>query len=570
MASNLVQLQVPELKKDNYGKWCIQFKALFGSQDLWDIVSNGYIEPTPEQESAYTQEQKNILKDQRKKDKKALFLLYQGLEDDTFEKISEAVTSKEVWDKLGIIYKGVERVKRVRLQTLRSEFEEARMKEGETVSDYHSKLIGIVHQMRRNGETLDDNRVNEKLLRSLMPVFDYVIAAIEESKDLATMSTEELLGSLRVHELRIRKTGDVDVTSTEKALQSKISFQGSGGSRSRGRGGFNPRGRGGRGNSMQTRGTQYGEGRMTVQCWNCKQYGHYASECRNKNDKMANFAEGSADSLEEPTLLFAEGSWEEPMLDVNVADGLDDPQEEPMLHVAGTETLQEGNVWYLDSGASNHMSGRRDFFMELHEHTGRTVSLGDASKLQVAGTGKVIIYQKDGSHAHISDVYYVPNMRSNILSIGQLLEKGHVLHMEGEYTELRTRENRLIARVRMSTNRMFPLRLNTMLVQCLATRLESESEKWHLLKEGGMVQGLPNIDELAGVCPTCVLGKQTRQPFSTERKWRATGRLQLVHTDLCGPFEPVSIGGTMESNISSPLLILLSRMALPNERIVPF
>jgi threonine dehydrogenase-like Zn-dependent dehydrogenase len=37
MASNMVQIQVPQLKKENYEKWCIQFKALFGSQDLWEV-----------------------------------------------------------------------------------------------------------------------------------------------------------------------------------------------------------------------------------------------------------------------------------------------------------------------------------------------------------------------------------------------------------------------------------------------------------------------------------------------------------------------------------------------------
>ncbi|KAJ0077724.1 hypothetical protein Patl1_36458 [Pistacia atlantica] len=133
MASNLVQLQVPLLKKDNFGRWCTQFKALFGSQDLWDIANLGFTDPTPEEEETYTPEQRNALKDQRKKDKKALFLLYQGLDDDTFEKISEATSSKEVWDKLAIIYKGVERVKKQRLQTLRGEFETAHMKEREVI-----------------------------------------------------------------------------------------------------------------------------------------------------------------------------------------------------------------------------------------------------------------------------------------------------------------------------------------------------------------------------------------------------------------------------------------------------
>jgi hypothetical protein len=61
-----------------------------------------------------------------------LSFLYQGLGCYNFEKVSEAATSKELWDKLGVIYKGVERVKKLRLQKLREEFETTRMK-GEAV-----------------------------------------------------------------------------------------------------------------------------------------------------------------------------------------------------------------------------------------------------------------------------------------------------------------------------------------------------------------------------------------------------------------------------------------------------
>ncbi|XP_070666840.1 uncharacterized protein [Malus domestica] len=148
MASNLVQLQVPTLKKENYERWCIQFKALFGSQELCEIVSSGYVVPTAEQEAAYIVEQRNTLKDLRKKDEKALYLLYQ------------------------------DRVKKVRLQSLQADFETAYMNEGESISDYHSRLIVIVNQMRRNGERLDEVRVVEKILWSLTSKFEHVVTAI--------------------------------------------------------------------------------------------------------------------------------------------------------------------------------------------------------------------------------------------------------------------------------------------------------------------------------------------------------------------------------------------------------
>ena len=77
----MVQPQIPKLTKENFENWSIQMKALFGSQDLWEIVTEGYMEPTAEQEAAYTAEQKIALKDQRKKEKKALFLLYQGVDE---------------------------------------------------------------------------------------------------------------------------------------------------------------------------------------------------------------------------------------------------------------------------------------------------------------------------------------------------------------------------------------------------------------------------------------------------------------------------------------------------------
>ena len=148
--------------------------------------------------------------------------------------------------------------------------------------------------------------------------------------------------------------------TTEHALKSKLVLDGTSGGRGRGCGGFSYQGRRGRGSSVQARETQYGEKKVNVQCWNCKQYRNYTSDCSTKNDKMANFAAESSDSFDELTLLLVEGS--------NI------PEEEPTLLVVGSETLKEGNIWYLDLGVSNHMCGRWDFFIALQELVGRTVS----------------------------------------------------------------------------------------------------------------------------------------------------------------------------------------------------
>ncbi|XP_060673933.1 uncharacterized protein LOC132804057 [Ziziphus jujuba] len=199
----MVPFQVPTLDKNNYDNWSIKIKALLGTQDVWEIVEKGYIES--ENESDLTQNQRDNLRDSRKRDKKALYLIYQGLDDDAFEKISEAKLGKKAWEKLQISYKGANPVKKVRLQTLRAEFEILHMKEGEVISDYFSRVLMVTNQLKRNGEKLNDVKIMEKILRSLDPKFDHIVAIIEETKDLEAMLLEQLLGSLQAYEGKKKK-----------------------------------------------------------------------------------------------------------------------------------------------------------------------------------------------------------------------------------------------------------------------------------------------------------------------------------------------------------------------------
>lgn len=155
-------------------------KASFRSQDLGKFVNDGYVEPTTEEETSYSTKQKINVKDQMKKDKKTLFSIYQGLDESTFDKVAKAMSSKQAWEILDTIFRGVDGVKRVCLQTLRVEFEVTHMKEGESISDYFSKLLIIVNQRTRNGEKIEDIHVIEKVLQSLTTKFEHVVVAIEE------------------------------------------------------------------------------------------------------------------------------------------------------------------------------------------------------------------------------------------------------------------------------------------------------------------------------------------------------------------------------------------------------
>ncbi|KAK2988268.1 hypothetical protein RJ640_003139 [Escallonia rubra] len=412
-----------------------------------ELIEDGFAEPeSAEAEAILSNAEKKTLKESRKRDSKALVTIYQGLDEAGLEMVAPANTSKEAWEILKKYYSGVDKVKKVRLQSLRAEFEKLNKESTESISDYFTKVISVVHQMRRNGEDISDVRVMEKILRSLDSKFDYVVVAIEESKDLEKMTVEELMGSLQAHEQKIEKRGEG--RSLEQALQAKLTLkeknESSGGSYQRGRG-FYRRGRGGRshknnevhegrgGNrnsfTLRGRGRSRGRGRggrsglrydlSEIQCYNCKDFGHYALDCHRNNvgeDKKVNFAEKDAD--EGPALLLACGNFES----------------------------CNSSTWYLDTGASNHMCGTHEFFVELDERHSGNITFGDLSQRPVKGRGKILLELKNGDQRYISDVYYVPDMKNNILSLGQLLEKGFTVQMKNMSLCVYDNNNVLIAR----------------------------------------------------------------------------------------------------------------------------
>lgn len=152
----------------------------------------------------------------------------------------------------------------------------------------------------------------------------------------------------------------------------------------------------------------------------------------------------------------------------------------PELYFTGDEQSC-GEVWYLDNGASNHMIGDLHMFRDIDRSVSGKVRFGDGSTVDIMGKGTIMFQGNSGDQWILSDVYlFLPKLKSNLISLGQLTEIGYRVLMDDDYIEvLEKNPLRLIMKVQRSLNRMYRIELNSVEPACFHTSISDQSWLWH-------------------------------------------------------------------------------------------
>ncbi|GJZ06778.1 retrovirus-related pol polyprotein from transposon TNT 1-94 [Tanacetum coccineum] len=230
------------------------------------------------------------------------------------------------------------------MQRPRRDFEMLEMKAGETVTDYLGCVMVIANDMRNAGEDMSDVKIVEKVIRTMTESFNFVVCTIEESRDLDSMTVDELQSSLLIHEQKIRrKVNDKQVLKVENDHST---------GRGRGRGrGYSNRGRGrGRGRSQSENRPQFDKSQ--IECYKCHELRNFQYECSN-DARAVNYAEFEDN---EEILLMA-------TVDV---EGYEKETERLMAAVS-EDKHDKDSFWFLDSACSNHMTGIKECVGQLQE-----------------------------------------------------------------------------------------------------------------------------------------------------------------------------------------------------------
>jgi len=115
---------MPTFDGNNYEYWSIMMKTMFMYQDVWEVIENGFPEPTNATTlNALSNAQRNLLKENKIKSTKVLNLIFLGVEPSIFPRIQGYTRVKPTWDMLETVYQGLAKVKIAKLQSLRRYFE---------------------------------------------------------------------------------------------------------------------------------------------------------------------------------------------------------------------------------------------------------------------------------------------------------------------------------------------------------------------------------------------------------------------------------------------------------------
>lgn len=194
-----IGLSYPTLTKENYTAWSMKMRVFMQAHGVWEAI-----EPS---------DPKAIV--EGKTDKIKLAMIYQGIPEEMLLSLADKKAAKDAWVAIRTMCQGVERVKKVKLQTLKSEFETLSMKDSDQLDDFYMMVNGIVSNIWALGEEMAESYVVKKLLRAVPPKFLQIASTIEQFGNLDEMSMGEAIGSLKAYEERLK---GIMVTQEEQLM----------------------------------------------------------------------------------------------------------------------------------------------------------------------------------------------------------------------------------------------------------------------------------------------------------------------------------------------------------------
>lgn len=101
------------------------------------------------------------------------------------------------------------------------------------------------------------------------------------------------------------------------------------------------------------------------------------------------------------------------------------------------------------------MTGNMRYFSKINRDITGKVRFGDDSRIDIKGKGTIEFTYRNREARTMTDVYFIPDLKSNIISLGQATESGCDIRMRGEHLTMHDRDGKLLVKANRSKNRLY-------------------------------------------------------------------------------------------------------------------
>lgn len=192
--------------KFDYQKDKIKSFFLGYDVDIWDLVVDGYIRPVNAEGNKVA---RSAMADQQKKDHKnhhkAITILLNTTSYTEYEKIKNRYSSKSIFNSLSMTHEGNAQAKETKTLTLIQKYEASIIEDDETVETMFSRfqmLVALLKVLNKGYSMVDHVK---KIIKSLPKKWSPMVASLKLEKNLNNIILEELVSSLRSHEIEIQE-----------------------------------------------------------------------------------------------------------------------------------------------------------------------------------------------------------------------------------------------------------------------------------------------------------------------------------------------------------------------------
>jgi len=528
-------ISIPKLKANDYLYWKFQMEHFMRTRKVLKFVNGESVQPGDDDKRA--QEKWKAI------DEEVQSLIVNAVEREHINLLFKAKTAKEMWDALKRKFQEESLSNRLELK---QKFITLKMEKGVKMDKHIGQLRELMEDLEAVGEDITNEEAILVLFNSLPPEYKLVTFNLKSIPDL---NFDQACSRLREAERTFG--GESGVESGENALVA---------AKKRG------------GDPKPNQPNPKGPNANSKTCYYCKKTGHFASQCRsnphatkkcNHCGKMGHIAVNCRSKTNGNE---GEQRRNNNNNNNNNNNGNNQNREgrSSMLAVSENEsafTTQEANHgdWAVDSGASQHMCNQKSAFTELTNLEDPVfIRVGNGSRVEAKFMGSVELKTQVRDQCKtvvLNNVLFIPELAENLLSVRRAASLGFNFHFGGNSVRVFSPTRELICEGNVR-NGLFKLNLVSqrdgeqgMLAQ------RSTANLWHSryghlgaqnlkkLQTKEMVKGLEGIDLTHhSQCEVCAEGKQSQLPTVPD-ELKTKRKLELVHSDICGPITPTTIMG---------------------------